>query len=53
MLLNHYQSEEKRVGYIMKIQEVDFNGIVVIIWEGALLLKIKDKLKDEEHLKDI
>lgn len=44
--LNHYKSGHKKVGYIMKIQEGGFNGIVDIVWDVVFLLRINDKSKD-------
>ena len=36
---------ERRVGFIMMIQEAGFNGIVDILWVEEFLMKILDKLK--------
>lgn len=45
--------DKKKVGYMKKILEVGFNGIVDIIWVVESLRKMKDKSNAEEPTKDI
>jgi len=46
MLVNHCQSGERRVGYLVMILEAGSSGIADIIWAEGLKMKIRDKSRD-------